>query len=415
MRDARRPRLLLLLPTTTYRAEAFVDAARRLDVDLAVASEYDSAFSAAEPERLLTLDFADPEGAAERVRGFAGQRPVDAVFGVDDRTALVAAHANRTLGIPHSPVEAVAAAGDKHRQRALLAEAGVSVPAHRLVNVSDDMEALAREIRYPCVLKPLHLAASRGVMRANDSREFCEALARMKQILAQSDVQELGDAESFLVEDYVPGPEFAVEGVLREGRLELLALFDKPDSMDGPVFEETIYVTPSSQPLAVQRDIVGVAESAAQAIGLVTGPVHVEVRYNDRGAWLIELAARPIGGKCGQVLRFGRSGEISLEQFILGRALGRYHECPNRESSAAAVMMLPVPAVGVLRESHGVIEALSVPHVTDVIVTAHRGQSLAPLPEQSVYLGFVFARAETSSKAVHAVRRASEMLEFVIE
>lgn len=411
-----RQRLLLLIPTTTYRAEAFVEAARRLDVDLTVASEHDSTFSPTEPERLLTLDFADPMRAAEQVRAFAVEYPVTAVFGVDDGTAVVAAHASRKLGIARNQVEAVEAAANKHRQRVLLKDRGVPVPEFRVCSVQESAASLADEVSYPCVLKPVALAASRGVIRVDDPVQFAQAFPRVVAIVTEAARHVTGHPDSeILVEEYVPGPEFALEGWLDEGRLIALALFDKPDPLDGPYFAETIYVTPSRYPSDVQAALIACAELAAQAIGLEFGPVHVELRYNENGPWLIELAARPIGGKCGKALRFGPDGSISLEQLLLGKTLGRFGDVPERESSATAVMMIPVQKAGILKQVFGVTEALSIPHVTDVVVTVHLGQQLVPLPEESRYVGFIFARGDTSEAVDRAVRRAHESLDFVID
>ncbi len=411
-----RPRLLLLIPTTTYRAEAFVEAARRLDVNLTVASEHGSTFSATEPERLLTLDFTDPKRAAEQVRKFATDHPVSAVFGVDDGTAVVAAHASRALRIGHNPIEAVEAAGNKHAQRVLLRDSGIPVPAYKACSVLDVAAELARVVSYPCVVKPVSLSASRGVIRVDDPREFGQAFHRVTAIVrdAKPRLHETSDF-GILVEDYIPGAEFALEGWMEDGRLAVLALFDKPDPLEGPYFAETIYVTPSRYTRYVQAELIDCAESAARAVGLESGPVHVELRYNDDGPWLIELAARPIGGKCGQVLRFGADGSISLEQVLLGKTLGRFGKTPARESSAAAVMMMPVPKAGTLKQVVGVTEALSTPHVTDVITTVHVGQRLVPLPEDSRYVGFIFARCEYPEVAEEAVRDAYACLEFVID
>ena len=410
-----RPRLLLILPTTTYRAEAFVEAAHRLDVELTVASEHDSTFSSTQPDRLLTLDFGDPERAANQVMKFAEEHPVAAIFGVDDVTAVLAAHASRALDLAHNPVEAVEAAGDKCRQRSVLSAAGVPVPNFAAHRVDDDERVLSRHVKYPCVIKPVALSASRGVMRANGPEEFTRAFARLRAILRQPDVASASEtAGTVLVEDYVPGSEFALEGLLEDGELHVLALFDKPDPLEGPFFEESIYVTPSRFDSDIQRDLVNCAARAAHALGLERGPVHVELRYNDRGPWIIELAARPIGGKCGQVLRFGPDGSVSLEQLLLARALGVCRAVDVREQQAAAVMMIPVPKAGVLQEVRGVEDARSVPLVTDVIITAHQGQRLVPLPEGSRYPGFIFARGETPEEVELAVREAHSKLELMI-
>jgi biotin carboxylase len=416
MAEGRPPRLLLILPTTTYRAGAFVEAAEALGIELTVASEEDSAFSEGETEGLLTLDYRDAGAVAETVKAFAARHPIDAVFGVDDDTAVAAAVAAATLGLPHNPVAAVEAGRDKHRQREVLQAAGVPVPRFALHRVDEDPVELAEEVEYPCVLKPLDLSASRGVIRANDPAEFVAAHSRLMTILDAPDVVEQGrERDRFLVEQFVPGPEVALEGLVVDGELCLLALFDKPDPLDGPYFEETIYATPSRAPRVVQEALVQCAAHAARALGIERGPVHAELRFNEDGPWLIELAARPIGGKCGQVLRFGDDGAVSLEQLVLGHALGVLKDVPPREAVAAGVMMVPIPQAGVLREVKGVDHARGACGVTDVVITVHPGQELRTLPEESRYLGFIFARGERPEVVVNALRIGHRRLEVAFD
>jgi biotin carboxylase len=382
-----------------------VEAARRIGADLTVASERPSTLEAANPAGLLTLDFQHAERAAEQAVAFAQEHPVNAVVGVDDDSAVVAAAVAEQLRLRGNPLDAARAARDKHRQRELLAAAHVPVPGFALHRLDADPRDIAKQILYPCVLKPLRLSASRGVMRADDPAAFVAAHARLSTMLAGCDTE-------FLVEDFVPGYEVALEGLLVNRRLHVLALFDKPDPLDGPFFEETIYVTPSRVPAGLQDAIASCAERAARALGLAEGPVHAELRYNDRGPWLIELAARPIGGRCSAVLRFGAG--VSLEELILRHALGMPIPSLEREAVAAGVMMIPIPGAGVLREVRGVAEAKTVPLVEDVQITAHPGERLVPFPEGSRYPGFIFARGATPGAVEAALRESHRRLSFVL-
>ena len=410
------PRLLLLLPTVTYRTVAFVEAARRLGAELTVASERPSTFERANPTGLVTLDFADPTHAAAQAREFARAHPVHGVVAVDDDTAVVAAAIAEALGLRGNPVAAAAAARDKHQQRQLLAGRGVAVPRFELLATQADPESVAPGAPYPCVLKPLRLSASRGVIRADTPAEFVAAFERIKRILEQT-----GCARSILVEEFVPGCEVAVEGLVTQGALQVLALFDKPDPLDGPFFEETIYVTPSRLAGTAQQEIAACAQAAVHALGLRDGPIHAEVRHNDRGAWLIELAARPIGGRCSGALRFesrdatGEIREASLEEIIIRHALGMELPTLERERRASGVMMIPVPGAGVLRDVRGVGAAQAVPLVEEVVITMHSGQPLVPWPEGSRYPGFIFARGGTSEAVEAALRAAHARLEFLTE
>ncbi|HKF44658.1 MAG TPA: ATP-grasp domain-containing protein [Thermoanaerobaculia bacterium] len=409
------PRVLLLLPTRSYRTPDFLEAAERVGAEVTVASEEASAVEAVNPAGLLTLDFRDPAASARRVEEFARKHPVQAVVGVDDDTSVLAAILARDLGLPANPVHAVAAARHKPTMRGLLAEAAVPSPAYKVFDRErDSAEAASKQVRYPCVLKPTFLAASRGVIRADDRGGFARAWERIERILGEPEVAGRGGeaASEILVEDFVPGFEVALEGLLREGELKVLALFDKPDPLEGPFFEETIYVTPSRLPAEVQDRVAQVAAHGALALGLRDGPVHAELRVNESGAWLIEIAARSIGGLCSRTLRFGMG--MSLEEILLRHALRMEMPEPEREKRAAGVLMIPIPRGGMLEGVRGLEEARSVPGIEDVTISIRLGQRVVPLPEGSRYLGFVFSRAETPQRAESALRQAHSRLRFEI-
>jgi len=402
-------RVLLLLPTTTYRTQAFLTAAEALGVEIVCASERPNVFEERAPDNLLTLDFDDPDSAADVMRRFAETHPIDAVVGVDDLTTVAAASIAERLGLPANPVAAASAARNKLEMRRRLAAAGVRVPRFRPVSLDDDPAAAAPTIAYPCVLKPLALSASRGVIRADTPQEFVVAVRRIAAILATA-----GDSSrTLLAEDFVPGAEVALEGLLAGGALQTLALFDKPDPLDGPFFEETIYVTPSRLPVSLQAELSAVTARAAAALGLREGPVHAELRVDIRDPWVIEIAARSIGGLCSRALRFGTG--MTLEQLILRHALGRKIESYERERRPSGVMMIPIPRAGRLVAVTGLERAGAVPGVEEIALTAHRGQDLIPLPEGWQYLGFIFARADTPAAVEQALREAHGRLGFEID
>jgi biotin carboxylase len=406
-------RLLLLLPTTTYRTQDFLDAARALGVDIVCASEKPSTFEAHAPEHLFTLDFADPDAAAAKVADLTSRRPLSAVVGVDDLTAVAAAAIAERLGLRGSAVAAVAAARDKYQMRQCLAAGGVPIPRFRRIALKDDPFLAARGVAFPCVLKPLALAASRGVIRANNVDQFIAAFRRIAALLQRDDVEVSGDAGQFLLaEQYLPGVEVALEGLLMGGRLHTLALFDKPDPLEGPFFEETLYVTPSRLPADAQRAIERVAGTACAALGLTEGPVHAELRVNDAGPWVLEVAARSIGGLCSRTLRFGTG--MTLEEISLRHALGWPIDSLARERRPAGVMMIPIPRAGRLQKVRGTEAASAVPGIEEVTITAHAGQDLVPLPEGWQYLGFIFARAGTPDAVEAALRDAHARLIFDI-
>jgi biotin carboxylase len=404
---------LLLLPTHTYRTSDFIDAACKLGVDLVCASEKPSTLEELVPEGLLTLDFADSAAAARRAADFGTERPLAAVVGVDDVTAPAAAAIAERLGLRASAPAAVGATRDKFQMRQCLAAAGVPVPRFRRIALDEQPLRAARGVEYPCVLKPLALSASRGVIRANNADQFVAAFERIAALLRRDDVSVTGDAARYvLAEEYVPGLEIALEGLLTGGDLHTLAVFDKPDPLEGPFFEETIYVTPSRLPPAVQDTLRATSAAACAALGLTEGPIHAELRLNDDGPWVLEVAARSIGGLCSRTLRFGTG--MTLEEIILRHALGWPIATLERERRAAGVMMIPIPRAGRLHGVRGLDDAKTVPHVEDIVVSAHVGQTLVPLPEGWQYLGFIFARADTPADVEDALRIAHARLGFDI-
>lgn len=398
-------RLLLLLPTTSYRVADFLAAAGRLGLEVTVGSNEVQVLEAFSGGRTLTLDFKDLDHGCGQIIGLTKDHPPKAVVGVDETTSVLAARACSALGLPHNPVAAMEAAADKHRQRLALQAAGLPLPNFQLIEGPETWRQMASGQRYPCVLKPLALSASRGVLRADDPAAFLAAAERISAILGD-------DRAPILVEGYIPGAEVALEGLMQAGRLTPLALFDKPDPMEGPTFEETLYVTPSRHGPDRQAAVLDMAQRAADALGLAEGPVHAEFRLNDQGVWPLEIAARTIGGLCARSLSFGAG--VSLEDLVLRHALGLPIESLARESRAAGVMMIPIPKAGTLKAVSGQDEAAQIPGIVDLTISIPPGQELVPLPEGDKYLGFIFAKAKTPDEVETALRSAHRLLQFDI-
>ncbi len=410
-------RILLLASSHSYRLDPFLEAARKMGVEVVRGLDVPPAHAAAKGN-LLGLDFRDPERSARQAQAYALDHRLSAVIPTDDATVVLAARLSEELDLPHNSIETAEAARDKRRMRELFARAGVPSPWFKSFSVTDDPAPIAARVEYPCVLKPTCLSGSRGVIRANDPGEFVAAFARVRAILVKAGLSEM------LVEGYLPGIEVALEGILTHGRLKVLALFDKPDPLEGPFFEETIYVTPSRLPASTQRAIFACAAQAAQALGLREGPVHAELRLDDRQPWMLEIAGRSIGGLCSKTLRFGT--DLSLEELILRQALGLEIESLQRAGGAGGVMMIPIPSTspaaslragpgaGVLTGVSGLEAAQAVPGIESIEITAPLNYPLTPLPEGESYLGFIFARGETPAAVEAALREAHRRLRFEI-
>src|SRR5690349_4886845 len=404
-----RKRLLLLMTPATYRAGAYLDAANTLDVEMIRGLDLPRAL-AEEWGVQLALDFNDVETAVATLKEAHARQPFDAIVPVDDSATILAARANAALGLPWNPPEAAEAARDKGVMRRLMAAAGVPSPVFRRFPLTTDPHEIAQQVTYPCVVKPLRLSGSRGVIRANTPDELAAAVARLERILL--DDGNARETTDILVEDFIPGVEVALDGLLREDGLHVLAIFDKPDPLDGPFFEETIYTTPSRLPAEAQAAIADCAGRAAAAIGLRDGPIHAELRVNERGPWMVEIAGRSIGGLCSTILEFGAG--MCLEELLLRHALHLDIPSLDREGHAAGAMMIPIPKGGLLKAVHGVEEARAVPHVTGVEISAKVNNPIVPLPEGNSYLGFIFARADDPATAEAALREAHARLRFDI-
>ncbi len=407
------PRLLLLLPTATYRAEAFLAAARSLQLSVTIGMEHVPEGLPVTSGGVLLLDVRHPQAAAQTVVEFARDHPINAVIGVDDVTAVAAAAVAEAVGLPNNSVASVTAASNKRQMRELLSGQGIPVPRHKVFPLDGDPKKFTKQVVYPCVVKPLILSASCGVIRANDEEEFMGAFRRVGALLTNLGLVTRDEqARWILVEDFVPGIEVALEGLLTQGALQPLAMFDKPDPLNGPFFEETIYITPSRLSSDLQQKVVACASRTAEALGLRVGPVHGEFRLNENGVWVIEMAARSIGGRCSRTLDFA-SG-MSLEELILRHALRMPLPPLTRQEQPAGVMMLPIPYGGMLREVRGQAEARAVPGIVELTITAEPGDELVPLPEGTRYLGFLLARGATPEEVERSLREAHRRLTVVI-
>lgn len=364
--------------------------------------------AAAMGDRALVVPLADQEAAVGAIIALHERSPLDAIVAADDQGVVIAAMAGERLGLKHNPPDAVAATRDKLAMRSRLAGSGVAQPDWRAASSPSEVAAAAAELGPPVVVKPVSLSASRGVIRADDQAAAANAALRIEAILTE----EGGDDRRLVVERFIPGPEVAVEAIRRDGTLQVLAMFDKPDPLDGPFFEETIYVTPSRHPQRVQAQITDCVARATAALGLREGPIHAELRLPPGGEpVLLELAARSIGGLCARSLRFGLG--VSLEEVILAHALDLEVDT-HREAVASGVMMLPIPAAGVLQEVKGQEDARAIPGIVGLELSIKPGRPVRPLPEADRYLGFLFAKGATPADVESALRAAHARLDVVV-
>lgn len=395
--------VLAILPTGSYRATDIVEAARALSIDLAVASDQPHALLP--PDRFVEVDCARPDEAAAQIVDFGDRAPIDAIVTFDEGAVLTASLAAEQLGLPHNPPDAVAATRNKAMLRRALDRREIPQPAFELTGPSVDARAIAEFLGTPVVLKPLSLTGSRGVIRVDDPSEAPQAAERIARILIDAGQN---PNQPILMERFVPGPEVVVEGLVTAGIVEVLAVIDKPEPLNGPYFGETLFVTPSRLHPEVVDEVVAVTQRAVNAIGLTEGPIHAELRIDDGAPVLLEIAARTIGGLCGRSLRFGLLG-TTLEELVLAHAVGR-RLSTRRTDPASGAAMLPVPTTGVFHRLDGLDAARAIPGITGVEVTAVPGSIVRALPEGDAPLGFLFARGATPADVQDSLEAARRLL-----
>jgi biotin carboxylase len=412
-------RILLFAAKLGYQTRSFDEAAKKLGIELVYVTDRCHQLEDPWGDRALPVKFESPEIAAHDVMERTRGTQIDGILAIGDRPVVAAAFTARGIGITYNHPLAVEACRNKLRMREIFRDAGMRTPWFRKVPVHPTPEPALLGITYPCVLKPLSLSASQGVIRANNREEFLNAALRIRKLLQSPDLQAAREPnrEHMIVEGYIPGEEVAVEGLLTNGALRVLAIFDKPDPLTGPYFEETIYVTPSRHSSSRQAEIESCMRSAVVAMGLSHGPVHAEFRVHENGVWPLEVAPRPIGGLCARALQFGTPAEVArigLEELLLRHAAEIPVDELQRETFASGVMMIPVPRAGIYEAVGGLDAARAVSGVEDILITAREHDAIATWPEGSSYLGFIFARAEKAEHVEKSLRSAHASLEFKI-
>ena len=400
-------RIVVILPSNTYRAGEFIRASEELGVELIVASEGDAPIDMG--DRYIQIDCSDISGAAGSIVSFGDTTPIDGVVAADDAGVVIAATAGKKLGLPANDPDAAKATLDKALMRERLERGEVPQPRWAALGPPDDPSELANSIGYPLVVKPVSLSAGQGVIRVDRPENLVEAVTRVRRILHSAGSPD----DTIVVEEFIDGAEVAVEGLVAAAELVPLAIFDKPDEVEGEGFQETILVTPSRHPPTVQDEILRVAGQAVSALGLAQGPVHIELMVMDDRVKLIEVAARSIGGLCSRSLSFGLM-DTSLESLILRNAIARDKPELRRSSRASGVLMIPIPESGELVGFEGLDEVRSLEGISAMEITARPGDVVVPPPEGDRYIGFVFAEGETPRDVEDVLRTAMRTIRVIV-
>jgi len=405
-----RDRVLIIAPHGSYRTASYIKAANALNIDALIASQGEHSI-VSDYVKGLHVDFQNEEHAIDVILAEAKKHAFRGIIGTDDTTTELAAHVAEKLSLPHNEPQAVKIAQRKDLARLSLKKSNVKIPMFDLLTTTKSLSEQTIQVNFPAVIKPVALSASRGVIRVNDELELSQAVERIKNMLLEERQLDKDIREILLLEEFIPGKEVAIEAMLHNGELDVLAIFDKPDPLNGPFFEETYYITPTFFSEKIQQEIKQTVLESCFAYGLSEGPVHAECRINEKGVWILEVAARTIGGLCGRLLSLGTGH--SLEELVLLHAMGQRVDVKSLES-AAGVLMIPIPAAGILKRVEGLLEAQRVPYIKELSIEVRDGYELIPLPEGNSYLGFIFAEAVTTKDVEQALRDAHACLNIVI-
>ena len=404
-----KPRFLLISQPNSYRIAPYIKAAQRMGLEVLIASSGKHSLIT-EVHAGLHIDLDDKDAALETILDEARKNPLTGILGSDDSTVELAARAAAALGLPHNPAEAAQISSRKDLARCELSLGGAPVPINCLLDLEQPLEKQMAGLPWPCVIKPLNMSASRGVIRANNEQEFIDACARIKKII-QYNTDEF-ERRHVLIEDYIDGIEVAYEGYLKNGELHTITIFDKPEPLTGPYFEETIYVTPSQLHNDIQQGIKQTVQQACEIYGLRTGPVHAELRIDrNNKPWILEVASRTIGGDCGQTLNSDTG--FNIEELTIALAMNKDYEI-IKDETCRGVMMIPIKKGGILRRVEGLSDAKNVEHIESVDIIIREGNELIPLPEGNQYPGYIFARAKTQQQVISALQAAFLKLEIVV-
>ena len=400
--------MVLIAPPQSYRITPYLNAIRQMGASaLLVSSGKYSLVS--ELAQGIHVDFADAL-VVDTIIHHLADTPPQAVLGTDEISVEIAAKVAAAFGLAYNNPRGTLLARRKDLARLCLKDAGLPVPDFFVGDLTALLSSCPCPVAFPLVVKPLALSGSRGVIRANNLDELHHALLRIDAILRQEYPQDAFERQQVLLEAFIPGPEVAVEALLNRGKLQILAVFDKPDPLNGPYFEETYYVAPSRLSAVLLERVETRLTECCVAYGLSEGPVHAEFRLHDQDAWLLELAARTIGGECARLVELYTGS--SLETLVVQNALGMRMEA-NRSAHSVGVLMIPIPQAGLLRRVEGVLEASQILYIEHLEISIHAGYELVPLPEGNSYLGFIFARAPSPELTEQALRHAHGCLTIV--
>ena len=405
-----RDRVLLIAPHGSYRTASYIKAANTLNIDVLIASQGEHSI-VSDYVQGLHVNFQNEKHAIDVILAEAKKQAFCGIIGTDDTTTELAAKVAEKLSLPHNEPQAVKIAQRKDLARLSLKKSNVKIPVFDLLTTTKSLSEQTIQVDFPAVIKPVALSASRGVIRVNNELELSQAVERIKNILLEERQLDKDIREILLLEEFIPGKEVAIEAMLHNGELDVLAIFDKPDPLEGPFFEETYYITPTSFSDKTQQEIKKTVLESCQAYGLSEGPIHAECRINEKGVWILEVAARTIGGMCGRLLSLGTG--YSLEELVLLHAMGKQVEVHAVES-ASGVLMIPIPGAGILKRVEGLLQAQRIPCISELSIEVRDGYELVPLPEGNSYLGFIFAEAPTVTEAEKALRDAHDCLNIVV-
>ena len=391
-------KLLLVIPENSYKSNDFVTSAEKLDLDFLVITDSQQVFG----------QFSDTviiHGFDEELENDVKEKLQDVthILPVDHSALKFSAYLVDLLKAKGNNTKSINTAMNKFESRNIFNSISEIKIQNAIVNKIEDIEIFINE-NGTSVLKPIYGTASKSVIKVES---FQENKAEVEKLMQDCSDQDL------IIEEFVDGSEYALEGNLINSELNKIVIFDKPINYKEPYFEESIYIAPTEIPDKTQKEIVNLIGKACKKLGLENGPVHVEFKIHNKEIFIIEINPRMIGGLCSRCLSFGLF-KTSLEEIALHAFLNNELKSIDLLSNFVGVLMIPTPISGKFI-SINKNELESIPNVSGVEITVSENSNLLEPPFGDKYLGFVFSQGDSKEKVMESLTLALDLANPIIK
>ncbi len=391
-------KLLLVIPENSYKSNDFVVAAEKLGIDFLIITDSEQVSS--KFSDTVIINKFDAELNKNNLKKL---KDVTHVLPVDHSALKFSGYLVDLLEVKGNKLESINLSMNKYESRKIFNSLLDIKVNNEIIKNIDDVNTFINK-NGTSVLKPIYGTASKSVLKINNVEKNKEQIEKLMQDCFDQDL---------VIEEYIDGKEYALEGTIINSELKKIVIFDKPVEYKHPYFEESIYITPSELSSEAEKRVVSIVDKACKKIGLEDGPVHVEFKINENQIFIIEINPRMIGGLCSRCLSFGLF-KVSLEEIILHAFMN--NELKNIEllNNYVGVLMIPTPKSGKFI-SINKEELENIPNISNVEITVPEGSDLLEPPYGDKYLGFAFSQGIDKKTVNESLLTAMNLANPIIE